>query len=109
MALRCRNGPAQEYRSAGQLIPGAVRWSLGCRDVSEAAGPILGRLRPGAPDQKNSSHAVNPTIRTIRSCEVHAGMGQRGGADAGRRCKVKSVTLEASRAQKSASISNTDK
>lgn len=92
-ALRCRNGPAQEYRSAEQRISGAVRSSLSW-DMSEGVGSISGRLGPGAPDQKNVC------VQRFSSCEVHAGMGQRGGADAGRRCKVKRVTLEASRAQK---------
>lgn len=93
-ALRCRNGPAQEYRSAEQRTPGAVRSSLSCRDMSEGVGSISGRLRSGAPDQKIVC------VQRFSSCEVHAGMGQRGGADAGRRCKVKRVTPEASRAQK---------
>lgn len=92
-ALRCGNVPAQ-YRSAEQRIPGAVRSSLGCRDMSEGAGSILGQLRPGAPDQRIVCG------QRFSSCEVHAGIGQRSGADAGRRCKVRSVTLEASRAQK---------
>lgn len=62
--------------------------------MSEGAGSILGWLRPGAPDQGIVC------VQRFSSCEVRAGMGQRGGADAGRRCKVKSMTLEASRAQK---------